>query len=129
MIENEIGRIMLEMSIDSISQYNPKSNKTPDYSHIKNLEFIAENYGPWYIPETKRKALYQEAVQDLDKGKSNIAGNIHYETSEPIRHICSNSSIDRQIRVPIIKWMIGSVARHQSCIQCGAELSREQLIN
>ena len=46
------------------------------------------------------------------------------EIDEDQRQICCDPKIDRKTRAPIIRWMTGSVARHQTCAKCGDSLSR-----
>ena len=50
------------------------------------------------------------------------------EADEDQRQICSDPKIDRKTRAPIIRWMTGSVARHQTCVKCGDSLSRQHAV-
>ena len=60
----------------------------------------------------------------MNSSTSNVAGCLELGETEGLRAVTFPSTARRN-RVPIIRWLLGTVATHQDCVRCGGELSRD----
>ena len=77
------------------------------------------------------RAARRQAVMALDNNCSNVAGTLQVEARDSLRHVLrpgpTDSSKHRKI---ILRWLLGLVAMHQPCRNCGGsnELSRKHAV-
>jgi hypothetical protein len=76
--------------------------------------------------EEDRLAYRHTTIATLDQADNNIAGAIHIEPGDKIRaFLTARSGVDRKTRLSLMRWMLGSVTRHEACIKCGEVLTRK----
>jgi hypothetical protein len=75
-----------------------------------------------------QKAILHESIRNLDRGNPNVAGSITCRLEEGYRHcLRPYAFISDQIRVPVLRWLIGNVAIHMPCTKpgCRTTISRQ----
>ena len=71
------------------------------------------------------KQWYQESIVELDQWNGNVAGTLQVELEDPIRKILSLTTVRNEVRIAIVRWLVGNIAKHSICVKCGREVSRE----
>jgi hypothetical protein len=80
--------------------------------------------GQYGMDETMaRKRLKLELVS-LDYQSENVGGNVNLEEEDNL-HSFLRISGEKEITIPLTKWILGNICTHQRCKQCSAVLSRK----
>jgi hypothetical protein len=83
---------------------------------------------PVYTTTVLRRII-NESITRLDREGTNISGTIQLESGDRIRHVLtSDFPLQQQIRVPIVRWLLGGVLRHDTCVNCGQIATREHAV-
>lgn len=123
---------------------NNAKNTTPWYCRKSELNFIA-NFIPlfgrrWisgkhkleeaFKDKTQVKKFIQGKISLMDNNLNNVAGVIDYQTGDPFRYILTSNSVSNEIKIPVIRWLTGTIAVHKPCLNnnCGEELSRNHAV-
>lgn len=78
--------------------------------------------------DERKKAISDSYIQELDRGKQNIAGTIVVEPEEGIRELLKTGRCTKKERNTIIRWILGTITRHEQCKKCHGELNRNHAL-
>lgn len=111
-------------------------NKNPLWPRSYKLNHVLERRQRGeYIPQKaftkqeKKRLVKESIVRNLDN-QTSVAAAVMVDMDDPIRHcMMPNAFKDKKTRSTVLRWIIGGVANHQTCNQCGdEELSREHAL-
>ena len=107
---------------------NPWWEHHPHLSHFTaRLSRVPAREAPLEMSKSMKKKLYKASLVAMDLGKTNVAGTIQLELTDPIRHILLPRAFqNRRTRTTVMRWITGGIAMHKPCLQCndGTEVSR-----
>jgi hypothetical protein len=116
-------------SLCTLARRNPLWDRASKLNHlIHRLRRGHSVPEPAYTTTVLRRII-NESITRLDREGTNISGTIQLEAGDHIRHVLtSDFPLQQQIRVPIVRWLLGGVLRHDTCVNCGQIATREHAV-
>lgn len=108
-------------SLVAVALQNPLWQRANRMNHLFNQLRDRDdvNITPPFTKE-EFKQISRSSIRALDLDETNVAGTIIMDEIEPKRNcILPHAFSDRKQRVAVIHWIVGAVARHQDCLNCG----------
>ena len=66
---------------------------------------------------------------EQDRNLDNVASAIQIEADDPIRvFLKAGSGINRRMRMTVVRWTLGTIAKHDPCQKCGNALTRKHAV-
>jgi hypothetical protein len=110
---------------------NPLWNRAKKESQLRNrLTYLPRERKTGlkaYTTEEKR-VLQHRAIKVLDEESDNIAGTLVIEDTDGIRDVIKVGRCPKKELITILRWLLGTITRHEECKKCNQELTRKHAI-
>jgi hypothetical protein len=92
---------------------------------VPTLPYSTPCKTPRPMSEEDRLTYRHTTIASLEEDEDSIAGVIQVEPGDKARlFLSAQTGVDRKTRLSLMRWMLGSVTRHETCVKCGATLTR-----
>ena len=120
---NKSSMISKSTARESLFSITPKRNHTMD-KLTKNHPNIQPT--PIVTPQVREAALIK-GNKTMKITKKGIADSLEEDMNAEHRWILKDISLPTQLKVDVIRWLVGNVCWHRKCLKCddGTELSRQ----